>query len=429
MFLMVGLSGCDEQPYIDDMNSILDIFQNMLTRLDNDLPEIEQELDSLDTVGKSNNQAENAASEEGKSEDAKEKEETSDGETNTENSSSTLSHWDSKTQAALKEAYATDVWRDYSNATFTSDYPEQTDISIPNTDAYLVKGVEFFKAIPYVKTDYTAGGESATVQNIVFTDKVPDKNTSMVDLSEAKDGAVVGWVEGATWYVSSRRSGVPVYANKDCSYMFGRYARYSYADCTKKEYSFKTLDFSNLNTSRVTNMTHMFNYIFDTRELDLSNFDTHNVTNMSYMFSNCIDLIALDISAFDTSNVTTMKDMFDNCNSVLTLDTSRFNTAKVETVENMFANCSSLESIDISSFDTSKMKTMWLWFAECTSLKTIYVNENPSTASLPLSNKYSSSYKDIFMDCRSLQGAVKYDKTAYGEDVDCLTLDRYLTKK
>lgn len=83
--------------------------------------------------------------------------------------------------------------------------------------------------------------------------------------------------------------------------------------------SLKSIDFSGINTSSVSNMSYMFCLCESLTQLDLSSFDTSNVTNMSYMFANCSSLTRLDISNFNMDNVTDYSNMFLGCDS-LTID-------------------------------------------------------------------------------------------------------------
>ena len=69
----------------------------------------------------------------------------------------------------------------------------------------------------------------------------------------------------------------------------------------------------NLNTSEVTNMSHMFNHCDALPSIDLSNFNTAKVTNMNSMFSECAALTSLNLSKFNTENVTDMGSMFNFC--------------------------------------------------------------------------------------------------------------------
>ena len=136
-----------------------------------------------------------------------------------------------------------------------------------------------------------------------------------------------------------------------------------------------SLNLSNFDTSNVTNMSSMFYACGSLTSLDLSNFDTSSVTRMSGMFSSCGSLTSLDLSNFDTSNVTDMSSMFVSCNAT-SLDVSNFNTSSVTNMNQMFQACTKLTSLDVSSFDTSNVTDMSSMFNYCSELKTIYVNSS-----------------------------------------------------
>ena len=153
-----------------------------------------------------------------------------------------------------------------------------------------------------------------------------------------------------------------------------------------------------LNTSQVTNMSHMYFGCKDLTILNLSHFDTSKVTNLCSMFACCYALTELDLSSFNTKQVIDMGAMFSNCSSIIKLNLSGFNTSKVETMGHMFSACSSLPTLDLSSFDTSKVTHMSRMFRGCSSLTTIYSN---STWSCKMSDS-------MFAGCTSLRGAVPY---------------------
>ena len=67
-----------------------------------------------------------------------------------------------------------------------------------------------------------------------------------------------------------------------------------------------------LNTSQVTNMSHMYFGCKDLTILNLSHFDTSKVTNMCSMFACCYTLTELDLSSFNTKQVIDMGAMFSN---------------------------------------------------------------------------------------------------------------------
>ena len=139
---------------------------------------------------------------------------------------------------------------------------------------------------------------------------------------------------------------------------------------TNKE-KLKTLDLSNLDTSRVTDMWTMFKGCSGLTSLDLSNWDTSKVTDMTGMFSGCSGLTSLDVSKWNTSQVTSMQSMFNSCNGLTSLDLSNWNTSKVGSMWAMFENCSSLTSLNLSNWDTSKVTDMKEMFNYCTSLTSL----------------------------------------------------------
>lgn len=126
--------------------------------------------------------------------------------------------------------------------------------------------------------------------------------------------------------------------------------------------SLTSLDLDNWDTSKVTSMKNMFHYCDHLTTIhNLSNLTTSNVTDMSYMFSNCQRLPSLDITHFDTSKVTTMWYMFQylgyqNLNP-LSLDLSNFRTSLVTNMGGMFSNAS-LTSLDLDNWNTSSVTNM-----------------------------------------------------------------------
>ncbi|GAB7310690.1 hypothetical protein EGB_20350 [Enterococcus gallinarum] len=190
-----------------------------------------------------------------------------------------------------------------------------------------------------------------------------------------------------------------VIAGEDSSYLFGNSGS-TWADLTEIEGLDKLdtsrvtnmsgmfnntrgltkLDVSNFDTSNVTNMYAMFNGLFDLTSLDVSNFDTRNVTNMSLMFANVINIDKFDLSNFDTRNVTDMSLMFANLRrsdlDTFSMDLSNFNTSQVTNMDRMFQGLNRVSSLDISSFDTSKVTNMSSMFSGMQSLKTIRLGQS-----------------------------------------------------
>ena len=132
--------------------------------------------------------------------------------------------------------------------------------------------------------------------------------------------------------------------------------------------SLTNLNLSSFNTSKVTNMNSMFSWCTSLTSLDLSSFNTSNVTSMNNMFNRCTSLTNLDLSSFDTSSVTDMFSMFAYCSSLTSLNLSSFNTSNVTNMSSMFIGCSSLTNLDLSSFNTSNVTNMYGMFRNCSRL-------------------------------------------------------------
>ena len=89
-------------------------------------------------------------------------------------------------------------------------------------------------------------------------------------------------------------------------------------------------------------------------------------------FENCGELTSLDLSKFTTSKVTDMSYLFNNCSSLTSLQVS-FNTEKVKQMEYMFGSCSKLSSLDISTFNTNNCNNFTNMFENDNGLE-LYVN-------------------------------------------------------
>ncbi len=135
-----------------------------------------------------------------------------------------------------------------------------------------------------------------------------------------------------------------------------------------------TLNISNFNTEKVNDMNYMFALCEKLTTLNLSHFNTDLVTNMSFMFYRCYLLSSLDISNFNTANVTNMKFMFDECQALTSLNLSHFNTSNVTDMSFMFSACTGLTSLNVSSFNTVNVTTMNAMFQQCDNLTTLNVS-------------------------------------------------------
>ncbi len=97
----------------------------------------------------------------------------------------------------------------------------------------------------------------------------------------------------------------------------------------------------NLNTSKVTDMSEMFDGCSSLTSLDLLTLNTQNVTDMSEMFKGCSSLTSLNVTLFDVANVTNMTEMFYGCSSLTTIYCNNDWSANgnVTSSDNMFTGC------------------------------------------------------------------------------------------
>lgn len=99
-------------------------------------------------------------------------------------------------------------------------------------------------------------------------------------------------------------------------------------------------------------------------------------TSNATRFSSVTAINGLEL--LNTSKATDMSHMFANCASVEELDVSKFNTSKVTNMNGMFNGCSKIGSLDLSSFDTTAIedRQLYRFAAHCNSLGTIILGEN-----------------------------------------------------
>ena len=188
----------------------------------------------------------------------------------------------------------------------------------------------------------------------------PVASVSAVNIEdEDSDYEIKLWLDPidktAYYYTESEK----VYLNNDAHYMF-----YGMRNLT-------TLNLSNFDTSKVTDMSYMFSYMSNLITLDLSNFDTSQVTNMEVMFEGMSNLTTLNLSNFDTSKVTNMQNMFGLMTNLTILDLSNFDTSKVTDMHGMFYGMPNLTTLNLSNFDTSQVTDMHGMFYGMPNLTTL----------------------------------------------------------
>jgi uncharacterized repeat protein (TIGR02543 family) len=192
---------------------------------------------------------------------------------------------------------------------------------------------------------------------------IPSTALDFWDASAEQNGSVLAWytdVDNNGMYELYIGQEDGVKANPNSSYAFYYFSKVN------------SIDLSNFDTSRVTNMAAMFShtaYTSTTFNMDLGNLNTSNVKNMSYMFHNsgfnATTWNIGNISNWDTSNVTDMSFMFNNAGKNATTwnigSLNNWNTSKVTNMASMFeyAGFAALEfNLDLNNWNTSKVTDM-----------------------------------------------------------------------
>jgi surface protein len=243
------------------------------------------------------------------------------------------------------------IFATYAPSTWTIKAPSKITIEINSGASYLFYDDAGYQNISKYINKITINGEDVGVSNA--PDLPNDSNTAVVYFDEFDENVSLYRLFYKNKYITS-------------------------------------INLSRFDTSRVTNMSSMFEYCDALTSLDLSNFDTRNVTSMNFMFSDCSSLTSLNMSSFNTSNVTHMQYMFYDCSKLTSLDVSNFDTSKVCYMGDMFRGCSSLTSLNVSSFDTSNVYDMEYMFAYCSSLTSLDLYNFDTTS---VSSMYSMFYK------------------------------------
>ncbi len=245
-----------------------------------------------------------------------------------------------------------------------------------------------------LQTILTDIGYYRRIDKVVFeTDKdvtTIDASVGPFDLSNKQDSSVVGYIVddpdifySCTLYIATPYD--EVYANPDSSYLFSASSKFLYLN--------EVDNIRVLNTSKATNMNHMFANLGSVT-LDLSNFDTSNLTDMSYMFHSCSNLTSIDLSSFDVGKVTNMSYMFNYCTALSNLNLGYFNSVAATTMFNMFAYCGSLTNIDLGNFYTNNVSDMQRMFYECSGLTSLNL--------LSFNTSSVTKMNSMFYGCSSL---------------------------
>lgn len=316
---------------------------------------------------------------------------------------------------------------------------------IPN-DGYGVTDVVSMNAInliPMLETGTEfAGHIPAGITSVVFTDVAAPAGA--IDVSADKNGLVKAWADGTTFYVSSMRSGVPVYANPNSRYMFQNKSdivsiqfgeHFTTSTATNLSYMFyrctglQNVDAAGFDTKNVTNMAGMFWHCDKLERITFGDgWNTSKVTNFGEMFRYCFKLEELDVSMFDTGNGMYMNAMFSDCYVVESIKFGPgWNFSKATNMTHFFYNCKKLSSLDLSQFTTT-YNVMWMdyMFAYCESLTELDVTPLNTAAVNTFDHMFYNMVNVKYLDCSGFD-TTKASKLSYMFG-NCMALEQVNVK-
>ena len=205
-------------------------------------------------------------------------------------------------------------------------------VSINNTDFYIMgfsaccvydarDNVREIKFVKMAKTDIETRYKKAFF-------KILEADNSKKGIS----GDIKIWIEDTIMYIASDKKIALANSGTASNYPWkSTYTKY-----------LQTIDFANVDTSLMTNMSDMFSESLVKEIKNLNKFNTSKVTNMARMFKGTW-LTNIDLSSFNTSKVTDMHEMFNSANYLKKIYVStNWTTSAVKNGANMFTQSTNL---------------------------------------------------------------------------------------
>ena len=153
----------------------------------------------------------------------------------------------------------------------------------------------------------------------------------------------------------------------------------------------KSIDLSNINTSRVNAMSSLFRSA-EAESINIIDLDTSNIGSTFFMF-NGIKAKSLDLSSMDTSKVRYMSGMF-MYSAPTTLDVSSFNTKNVSDMQSMFSESQAIEIKGLENFDTLSLTSTYQMFHSCNA-KTLDLSSFDTSKVTNMNNMFANSHAEI----------------------------------
>ena len=232
-----------------------------------------------------------------------------------------------------------------------------------------------------------------------------DAATIKADITSNNEGKVLVWLETNTTdntkYNLIIASDGDTYFPTDCSRLFDSYL------------NVEKIEFNNVNSSRVTLISYMFNGCEKLANLDLSMLDKDNITSGAQVFGGCTNLSTINLdnwnlkqsligflSSMTSSDITIslrnwklpanwewyygfFNQMSGGNAQIKTIDVSYWDLSNTENISGLFSNGRYLENISgLDTWDTTNITNMSRLFENCSSLDRIYVGSRWNTSNV-----------------------------------------------
>ena len=255
------------------------------------------------------------------------------------------------------------------------------------------------------------GAYRETTEHIKFTfeDNVPEDSILIGNVDSDDGGNIKAYYNEKvqTVYIASPNSSTIIEFNEDSSHMFSNGSKETTA--FNKVKTIEVDDQIDIYTNKVRSFAEIFKYntslTQDSLQAFINKFDTSSVTNMCAMFE-YLSFDTIDVSNFNTDKVTDMSWMFHGGSYSNIIFGDNFNTENVTNFDGMFQELSQMINLDISIIKIKKKATINYMFGKCPNLKRIYVSEDNGFEN-------ASTGMRVFENCTSLVGGSGDNETQY----------------
>lgn len=137
----------------------------------------------------------------------------------------------------------------------------------------------------------------------------------------------------------------------------------------------ETLDLSNFKHGDKANLRYIFTDLASVKTIILPPNFGKSVSDFSCAFYGLTNLRNINSENIDVSDATKLEGMFKSCYSIENLDVSNFDVSNVTNMRYMFCECSKLTGIDVSKWNVSNVTDISFMFYGCSKLKEIDVSK------------------------------------------------------